>query len=128
YFFQLVNLTSSWASYGFDFTVSEPASVTGSLNLQLGTTSSFLLDDVSVRQTDGSPANTTAFRDAIVDALNAYHPGILRYWGDQLGESLDNQIAPYFGRKAGGYTAFSTTVDTFQIGLHEFLELAEAIG
>ncbi len=93
--------------------------------------SSILLDDVSLTQTDGDPTNTTAFRDAVVNALREYHPGILRYWVEDLGDTLDNELASPFGRMRAGYTSrYVARVNLIDVmyGLHEFLELCELIG
>src|SRR5574337_1254666 len=61
---------------------------------------------VSLTRTNGDPTNTTAFTDAVVNALLSYRPGILRMLTDQFGDSLDNQIAPPFGRQRSGYSSF----------------------
>ena len=89
---------------------------------------SFLLDDVSLRQTNSDPSNPTAFRDPVVQALRTLHPGVLRFWADQLGDSLDNLIAPLYARKRAGYSAFQVKQEDISYGLAEFLELCQTLG
>ncbi|MBC7925760.1 MAG: hypothetical protein H7039_08890, partial [Bryobacteraceae bacterium] len=54
----------------------------------------------------------------------------LRYMGSgtMLGDSLDNLIAPPFARQRPGYSAWNDLQEDVPYGLHEFLELSEAVG
>jgi alpha-L-arabinofuranosidase len=89
---------------------------------------SFLLDDVSLTQTNSDPANITAFRDPMVSTLQTLSPGVVRFWAGQLGDTLDNLIAPQFARQRAGYSAFYTSQDDISFGLQEFMQLCESIG
>ncbi len=127
---QIINLSNSWNTYSIDFSATENGSASGAVQLQFspGNQTAVLLDDVSLIQTDGDSANTTAFRDPAVDALLDLHPGILRYSSRQFGDSLDNQIAPLLARLRPDFVTRATTANDIQLGLHEFLELSEYIG
>jgi len=91
---------------------------------------SCLLDDVSLVQTNSNPANTTAFRDSVVDALVALKPGTLRLMATyaQIGAELQDQIAPPFARFREGYSTTSPEVDDIPFGIHEFLQLCAYVG
>jgi hypothetical protein len=124
-----VPLSGSWATYNLSFTAAEAGAI-GSAQVQFSTVGldSFLLDEVSLVQTDGDPTNTTQFRDAVVTALRSYNPGVLRYWGYQLGNPLDNLLTPMFGRQRAGYSSFAADESQINYGLHDFLELCQAVG
>jgi alpha-L-arabinofuranosidase len=126
-----LTLPSSWSTYTFDFVAAENGTSVGGVELQFAPAndSTVLVDDVSVVQTNSDPANTTAFRDPVVKTLQSFRPGLIRYLFGQIGDSLDNQIAPPFGRVLTGYsTKSSTSVTGLEYGLHEFLELCERVG
>jgi hypothetical protein len=130
YFEQSLTLSDSWNSYAGEFTAAEDGTVLGSLFLTFSPSgSSILLDDVSLMQIDTDAANPTAFRDPLVNALKALRPGILRYNSQyQLGDTLDNLLAPPYARQRSGHSANATTSDQVGWGLHEFLELCEVVG
>jgi hypothetical protein len=125
-----VNLTDAWKTYTLDLNAAESGSSLNSVLVAFGTVGqdSFLLDDVSLTQTNSDAANTTAFRDPVVSALQTFAPGSVRYWGGQLGETLDNLIADPFGRQRAGYSAWYVQQEDIAYGLHEFLELCEHLG
>jgi len=126
---QTVSLTNSWETYNLTFTVWETGSAVGTFDLDFATVGqdSFYLDDVSIRPT--SPAQPTAFRDAVVSALSDLSPGTLRFWsGNQLGDTLDNLIAGPFARLRSGYSAYSTSQTAIEYGLYYFLQLCKTIG
>ncbi|MBI5766258.1 MAG: immunoglobulin domain-containing protein [Verrucomicrobia bacterium] len=133
YLNQTVQLTSEWADYTIPFPqiLNEPESVSGLVNVAFSATgqSALLLDDVSLRQTDSDAANPTEFRDEVVAAIAGLRPGILRYvnWQD-LGNSLDNSLAPVFARQRSGYSVYATSEANMMPGLHEFLVLCEHLG
>ena len=131
YVSQTQALTSSWADYQVRFTANETQVTpvaSGQVSITYYGSGSVLLDDVSLVQTNGDPTNTTAFLDAVVNALKEYNPGILRYWAGQLGDTIDNLTAPVGARQRAGYSAFGTGQDDQQMGLHEFLQLSQAVG
>ncbi|HBJ87720.1 MAG TPA: hypothetical protein DDZ88_28465 [Verrucomicrobiales bacterium] len=131
YLSQTVQLTGGWADYALPFTVSEPDTISGTVRVSFSPVnqSAALLDDVSLRQTDSDPANPTEFRDDVVNALRGLRPGILRYvnWQD-VGNSLDNALAPVFARKRSAYNVYATTENNMMPGLHEFFVLCEHLG
>ena len=130
FFNQTATLSTAWSTYNIDFTAAENLPPAGGIGLRIAPAAgaSILLDDVALTQTDGDSTNTTGFRDAVVDALRQYHPGILRYWVEDLGDTLDNELAPPFGRMRAGYSSRAASRDDLLYGLHEFLELCELLG
>ncbi|MEO8659888.1 MAG: fibronectin type III domain-containing protein [Bryobacteraceae bacterium] len=126
---QTFPLTGAWQTYNMDFTASEKGAI-GTVQLSFSTqNTSLLLDDATLLQTDGLTSNTTAFRDPVVSALQALSPGIIRYMGSgtAIGASLDNLIAPPFGRVRAGYSAWANLEEDVPYGLHEFLELCDTV-
>jgi alpha-L-arabinofuranosidase len=130
YLNQPQTLTSTWNTYTAHFTANENGSAIGTVGVSFSTVGadSFELDDVSLTQTSGDPTNVTAFRDPVVNALRTLQPGVLRFWGGQLGETLDNLITPDFGRQRAGYLTWSTSINVIDYGLHDFLVLCQAVG
>jgi hypothetical protein len=130
YLDQTINLTSAWATYTFNFTAAESGSNLQSVALKFSTVGqdSFLLDDVSLTQTNSDPSNPTAFRDPVISTLRTLAPGVLRLWAGQLGDTLDNLIADPYGRQRAGYLAWYTSQDDISYGLFEFLQLCETVG
>ncbi len=82
YFSQTQTLTSSWQDYTFNFTAAETASTgVGSVDLRFAVSgASVLLDDVSLTPVLVTAANPTPFRDEVVSALTALHPGRFVIW------------------------------------------------
>jgi hypothetical protein len=126
---QNVNLTNSWSTYDIDFAATENGTSRGGCQLVFSALnpSAVLLDDVSLLPLNGDPANPTAFRDPVVYALKHFNPGILRYWVEDLGDSLDNEIAPPFARQRANYSSRFLVHEDLLYGLHEFLELCEVL-
>jgi hypothetical protein len=126
---QTVSLTGGWNTYTFDFAATEGGTSRGSCQLTFTAinSSTVLLDDVSVLQLNGDSANPTAFRDPVVQALKQFNPGILRYWVEDLGDSLDNEIAPPFARQRANYSSRILVHQDLLYGLHEFLELCDLL-
>lgn len=131
YLSQLVALTNRWSVYTFKMTAAEDGSAIGVVGVVFSTVGadSFELDDVSFTKMSGDPTNTSAFRDPVVNALRTLQPGLLRYWagGGQLGETLDNLIAPPFGRQRAGFSTWVTESDQISYGLHDFLVLCQLV-
>jgi hypothetical protein len=130
YLNQSVHLTNAWTTYTLNFSAEERGSSLASVELRFNTVGqdSFLMDDVSLTQTDSDPANVTAFRDPVVGALKTLQPGVLRFWAGQSGDTLDNLIADPFGRQRAGYLAWNIGQFDISYGLQEFLQLCAAIG
>ncbi|HEY0758187.1 MAG TPA: hypothetical protein VGD59_02910 [Acidisarcina sp.] len=129
FFNQNINLANSWQDYSYHFVANDngqPGFV--ALTFQLLSTG-MLLDDVSLTQ-DATSDNPTAYRNEVVSTLRALHPGILRFMdaGASLGSSLDNMLAPTFGRMRAGYSAWGTVSTDISMGLHDYLVLCQAIG
>jgi hypothetical protein len=130
YLNQTVRLTHAWKTYTLNFSAHERGASLQSIELAFKTAGqdSFLMDDVSLIQTNSEPANLTAFRDPVVRALKTLQPGVLRFWAGQLGDTLDNLIADAFGRQRSGYLAWNTGQYDISYGLQEFLQLCAAVG
>lgn len=125
-----VTLDNQWTSHTLRFPARENGNETGPLLLRFSTQGdeAVLMDDVSLTEENTDPGNRTQFRDPVVDALKTLRPGVLRFWADQLGQTLDNLLAPPFGRQRSAYSAWYRQPQGISYGLHEFLELSEAIG
>ncbi|WP_260705504.1 hypothetical protein [Edaphobacter flagellatus] len=130
YFNQTIPLTSSWQDYSFTATANETGNAIGNAQLSFAINgSSILLDDVSLTPATVSASNPTPFRDEVVSALTALHPGVLRYWDPETpGSTIDNLIAPAFARLRAGSSEQSTEADDVALGLHEFLQLCQTVG
>lgn len=125
-----VSLTSDWQDYSLDFGAAENGNALGSVTLAFSVSgAAILMDDVSLVQLGGNRANTTAFRDPVLQTLRVLNPGLIRYMasGTGMGDTVDNAIAPPFARKRTGYSAWSNVQEEVPYGLHEFLELCETL-
>lgn len=129
YINQSINLTGTWSTYNVDFAATESGTSRGTVQLNFAAVnpSVVLVDDVSLTQLNGDPTNTTAFRDPVVNAIKTFNPGILRYWVEDLGDSLDNEIAPPLARKRANYSSRILLREDIMYGLHEFLELCDLV-
>lgn len=67
--------------------------------------------------------NETQFLDEVSDALKPLQPGILRYWADNLGDTLANLTAEDFGAGFVGYSPGRRIPHGRNFRLHDFLEL-----
>jgi hypothetical protein len=125
-----LTLPPDWSDQVVDFSVSERADALGTLSVlfRVENGSTVLLDDTSLTNVDDDAANPTAFRLEVLHALKDLRPGIVRYWANQLGDTLDNQIADPFARRRSGFSFWSNEADQIEYGLHEFLALCEAVG
>jgi len=130
YLSKTVDLANQWRSYSLVFSADEKATATGGVSLIFDlSNAAVLLDDVSLAPDKASPTNPTPFRDAVVDALIALHPGVLRYHDiDTYGSTFDNLIAPAFARMRAGYSMSAAKQEDLAIGLHEFLQLCQTVG
>jgi len=125
-----LTLAPEWRAYTLDFDAAEKGKSARSLSVvfRVEAGSTVLLDDASLVARDGPDANPTAFRTAVVQALLDLRPGIVRYWGSQLGDTLDNQLAEPFARRRSGWSLWSQEAEQIEYGLHEFLVLCETVG
>ena len=85
-----------------------------------------LFDDLELSSLD--QRNPTEFSDKFIQQLRELNPGVIRFWGKQLGSSLDNQIAEPWARKTVGHDPHEGTPHDYNYSLHEFLELAQYLG
>ena len=68
------------------------------------------------------------FRAEVVEALSRLHPGYLRDWQGQLGDTLANRLAEPFARRASRYRPDGLSGADFGYSLPEFLDLCRRIG
>jgi alpha-L-arabinofuranosidase len=124
------SLGSGWYNCTITFDGTDTGSTVGTAQLEFDTVgaSSLYLDDVSLMQTGTDPTNNTVFRDPVVNALEDFRPGVMRFWFNQLGESLDNLLQPQFGRQRSAYDPYISDVSYISYGLTEFLQLAQRVG
>ncbi len=127
-FRQSVPLSAGWTDYTLPFEAHEPTGAVGTVAFGFSVSGgSALVDDVSLSE---AGSNGTAFRNDVVSVLERLQPGVLRYMdsGGNWGSSLDNMLAPEWGRKRAGYNRYFSTSGDIPIGLHDFLVLCEKIG
>jgi hypothetical protein len=125
-----VGLSKKWRDYSYDFSSSENGSPNAGIALKFNLSeASALLDDVSLAPVASSTGPPTAFRDEVVSTLTTLRPGVLR-WSDgaNTGNSIDNVIASPFARMRAGASAQSSEAQDLALGLHEFLQLCQAVG
>lgn len=122
-----VNLAPTSTDYEYKLHPRETGSSIGPVEISFSANgSTVLLDDIKpvrVQRYESGDTNPTSFRSAVVASLQQLKPGLLRYWDGQLGDTLDNQIAPLVTRKRSGYSAFSSEANEIQVGLNDFLQL-----
>ena len=131
YLSQTVTLSNSWQDYTLTFSANETGSAVGTVQLVFGAAGSNVeLDDVAMQQTNSSTSNPTVFRDDVVNALKELNPGTIRMMasGAALGSDLPNQLQVPFTRYRGGFNADGTSVSDIAYGIHEFLQLCQAVG
>ena len=125
------NLTQDWQLYTFDFFV-DPG-VDMPLNSWQGPVlfefiapnGDVLVDDAVLQRSDHT--NPTLFTDAFVNNLRDLQPGIIRYWGGQLGSSLNNQLFNPFARRRTGFRLYGPILEDYPYALYEFLDLAKEL-
>ncbi|MEO6922898.1 MAG: hypothetical protein ABI142_03670, partial [Bryocella sp.] len=131
YLNQNVTLAPTWQDYTYTFTAAEtPSTAPGTVDLHFGFDgATVLLDDVSLTAVTNR-FNKTAFRDEVVQTLASLHPGTLRYMDGlpMFGSSVDNMLTPAFARLRAGSSTQNFEQDDIPIGLHEFLQLCQAVG
>ncbi len=128
-------LSEEWELYTYDFYVPPGADApigpddiaqVLSVSVHVAGLHDVWIDDIALYRTDYN--NPTVFTDKYVDALRQLNPGIVRNWGDQLGSSLSNQLAPLYARKMTEHHPSFPVATSFHFSLHEFLELAAELG
>ena len=133
FFDQNIWLTTEWKQYVREFDVSNPdrpqnsgsySPITLEMRIPPGD-GKVWIDDISLYRM--GQTNPTVFTDKYVDLLKELEPGILRNWGEQLGSSLDNQLAVDWARKTTGHSPLSQLPADFHYSLHDFLELSHHV-
>jgi hypothetical protein len=135
YIYSVINLTNQWQTYNIPFSASETGQVS-TVELDFATaayggstvSNEIELDDASMVQLNTDPTNNTVFRDAVVNTLKQLKPGVLRFWFNQEGETLDNLLAPQLARQRGTYSAYVPDANNISYGLAEFLQLCQTVG
>ena len=93
---QTVTLTNSWQQYVFNFNANDSGNP-GSLDLQFqasGSTGTAVhLDDIQLGSV--SDLANGAWRSQVISTLSALHPGYLRDWQNQLGDTAKNRLASF---------------------------------
>jgi hypothetical protein len=124
-------LQPQWQDLHIDFDAKDaPANAVGSVQLTFTAThATVLLDDVSLEPIDGDPTNKTVFRDAVVDALREYRPGVLRFMASNtgIGNNVANMLAPVGARLRAGYAPSSTEQQDVGYSIPEFLALCVTV-
>jgi hypothetical protein len=131
YLDQDVHLTRAWTHYSEEFTANEKALPAAAVETGFSAAGgAVLLSDVSLERADGDPANRTAFRDEVVEALKELHPGVLRLMESEagLGSTVENLLAVPAARQRSGYRAWFKPSDDVAVGIPEFLELCREVG
>jgi hypothetical protein len=119
-----VALDSQWKKEELTFQASDNGpSGTIALRFQFAGASSgeFLLDDVDLRRIDDGGSN---FRSEVVTAIARLHPGYLRDWQGQLGDTLSNRLADSLARRSTRYRPGDNSQTDFAYGLPDFLDMA----
>ncbi|MCC5871559.1 MAG: hypothetical protein JJU22_04105 [Gammaproteobacteria bacterium] len=68
---------------------------------------------------------TAVFNPQLIRLLEQLRPGYLRDWQGQLGDTLDNRLAPPFARRS---TRYRPGDSDFSYGLAEFFDLSRHVG
>lgn len=112
-----------WSERTFDFEGREPGPAAALEVRFTARDGPVLLDDVRLacRRGDGG-----AFRAEVLEVLAALHPGLLRDWQGQLGDTLENRLAPPLARRASRYRAEGAA--DFGYSIPEVLDLCRRVG
>jgi hypothetical protein len=124
---QTLTLTDQWRQYTVSFEATDngpvnPLALKFIASGQAG--NAIRLDDVQLGLASDFPG---AWRAQLVGALTSMHPGYLRDWQEQLGDTLANRIGNAFGRGPSRFLPDPNNV-TYLYGLTEFLSLCHQVG
>jgi hypothetical protein len=127
---QSVTLTGAWQQLALSFNAADSGSP-GPLDLQFlasgpaGT--AVHLDDVQLGST--SDLANGAWRSEVISTLKQLHPGYLRDWQGQLGDTITNRLATAFGRAPTRYNPDPADDEQwFLYSLPDFLSLCQQVG
>jgi len=120
--------TSSWAQYSWSFTGSENSltSNPNALNFSVtsnGTSGDIRFDDVFVGP---SAANASPWSNELLSVMQTLHPGVIRAWQSDQGDSYANMVADDAARSVTGWNTAGSVI--WPYSLDAFLKLASAIG
>lgn len=119
--------STTWRLTSIDFAGRDEEVLPATLELRFavsGTNSgSVLLDAVDLQALSSA---STSFRSEVIAALRVLHPGYLRDWQGQLGDTLANRLAPPFARHPTRYRPGEET--QYSYSLPEFLDLCQSVG
>ena len=134
-------LGGNWATYQEDQTVvvgtdqtPEPwptgvyrPALTFRIDVPASNTGQVWIDEVELYRVDDA-SNPTVFSDRFVQRLLGYQPGVLRWWAGQLGNTLENMTRSWPQRGTAGYKPSSTTPQSWNYGVEDFLKLCAHVG
>ena len=83
-----------------------------------------LVDDIVLAR---PTTNGTQFLDEVFDALRPLKPGIVRNWGNNLGDTLANVTAAPFAEGYVGYSPRKRVPNAINFRLHDYLILCEEL-
>ena len=119
---------SVWTKYSWTFTGGETSltSPVGPLHLTIvgnGARGDLRFNDVFVGQTS---VRVPPWSDQFVSVLDTLHPGVIRAWQSDEGDSYDNMVADDASR--GPTSAGASTGGNWVYSLDAFLKLASVVG
>jgi len=112
-----------WTHYEFEFNATDegPAGV-----LTLGITArdgEILIDEIYLGE---AAPGAGGFRQVVVDTLNSLHPGYLRDWQGQLGDTFENRLNGEFPHRPARYRP-GNDESQFHYSLPDFLALCASV-
>lgn len=118
-------ITTDWRQVVIEFDARDTVS-TAPLELRFASEGRgvLLLDDVSLAAADDA---SKAFRGGVIAALKRLRPGYLRDWQGQLGDSLENRLAPMFARRVSRYRPGGRSELEYGYSLPEFVQLSAEV-
>lgn len=134
-------LTRKWAQYRWTCAATEAAATTVPGNAQVRfavTDGSVYLDNVSFAKIHTDPANTTVFRDEVIQTLKKFYgppssanPGTFRYWLNQNAETMNNWTRPDYAHapigSGAGYFLQPTGNGAVSLSLEDYLAICQLL-
>lgn len=120
--------TTSWAQYSWSFTGSETSLTNNPNNLNLSITSNGTSGDIRFDDVFVGPTTSTAspWSNDLISVLQTLHPGVIRAWQSDQGNSYANMVADDAARSVTGWNTANGVVWTYS--LDAFLKLASVTG